>query len=217
MLKNSRVTGALDTARLGQALARPGMDTRTWVSLAFVTKITIDADEGVFVDVVLMPGRQQATARLGTEYAGNGFGIYAPLEVDDEVLIEAPNGDADQGLIITRRLHSASDPPPSEAVDFPEDFLLVARADKTVRILVEGEGQVEIRSRDGAAHRVAFFDELDSFRTWVRSQFAVTGGHTHAVVGAATTTTATVAGSPLSVPPTADPPTVAGTEYLRAE
>jgi len=199
VLKNSRVSGTLDTNRLGKALARPGMDTRTWVSLAIVNAITIDPDEGIFADVTLMPLGKTATARVGSEYAGAGFGIYAPLLPDDEVLVEAPNGDPDNGLILTRRLFSPSDPPPDEALDFPEDFLLVARDGKTVRILVAGAGRVEIRSRDGTARRLAFKDELDALAD------AFTA-HIHPASG----------GVVISVTATPTPVAV-GTDYLRAE
>lgn len=205
MLKNSRVTGALDTSRLGKALAGPGMDTRTWVSLAIVSKVTIDPDEGIFADVTLMPLGKQATARVGVEYAGNGFGIYAPLLPDDEVLVEAPNGDTDNGLIVTRRLYSPSDQPPSEASQFPDDFLLVAASGKTVRILVEGSGQVEIRSRNGQARRLAFKDELDALANMIII-------HTHPVPGVTPGV-----GAATSAPTTTPTPTAIGTEYLRAE
>lgn len=147
MLKHSRVSGTVDTSRLGKALARPGMDTRTWVSLAIIKSVHVDAAEGVFCDVLLMPARRQVTARLGTGYAGNGFGFYTPVTVDDEVLVEAPNGDPDQGLVVTQRLHSASDPPPQDVVDNPEDVLLHIQAGKSIRIVTEGEGDVIIDAR----------------------------------------------------------------------
>jgi hypothetical protein len=198
MLKNSRVSSIIDTNRLGRALARPGIDTRTWVSLAVVTKVVIDPDEGVFADVLLMPTKIKTTVRVASEYAGTDFGLYMPVLVDDEVLVEAPNGNPDNGLILTRRLHSASDPPPSEATDFPDDVLLVVRKDKTMRILVEGDGLVEIRSRGGVSQRLAFKDELDA----LANAFQV---HIHPATSGTTSPTTT---------PT---PTAVGTEYLRAE
>lgn len=163
MLKNSRVTGTLDTGRLGAALRGPGMDTRIWVSLAIVKAVHVDAEEGVFVDVLCVPLRHTGTARLGCEYAGSGFGMYAPLEVDDEVLVEAPSGDPDEGLVVTRRLHSASDPPPSEVVDHPEDVLLVVKPGRTVRIVTSGGGKVKLGGAD-ADDPVALKSDLDTIK-----------------------------------------------------
>lgn len=163
MLKNSRVSGTLDIGRLGQALARPGMDTRTWVSLAIVKAVHVDADEGVFVDVLCVPLKHKGTARLGCEYAGNGFGMYAPLEVDDEVLVEAPSGDPDEGLVVTQRLHSPSDPPPSELVDNPTDVLLVVKPGRTVRIVTSGGGKVVLGGAD-ATEAVAFHSAIEALK-----------------------------------------------------
>jgi len=154
MLKNSRVSKSIDTARLGAAVRGPGMDTRTWVSLAVVTAVHVDPAEGVFVDVTLMPLGDQSAARLGVEYAGNGFGMYAPLEVDDEVLVEAPSGDPDAGLIVTRRLHGASDPPPQEVVDHPEDLLVVVKPGKTLRMITKGAGNLVIEAQGSGGVRL---------------------------------------------------------------
>lgn len=206
MLKNSRVTGALDTTRLGAALARPGMDTRTWVSLAIVKAITIDPTEGVFVDVICYPNKNPGTARLGCVYAGNGFGLYAPVMVDDEVLVEAPNGNPDQGLVVTQRLHSPSDPLPEEVGAHPEDFLLIARPGKIVRIMVAGNtDQVQIYRRGGTPRRLAFKDELDALANHVDNHFHQVGG----VTAGGTTV-------PSGIPTTSSPAAV-GTDVLRAQ
>lgn len=149
MLKNSRVTGALDTVRLGNALARPGMDTRIWSSLAIVLKVVVDPDEGVFVDVRLMPSRLKETARLGCEYAGAGFGVYFPVEVNDEVLVEAPSGDPDHGLVIVRRLHGAADPPPTQVADHPADALIVVKRNASLRIIASGTGKIVLQVDEG--------------------------------------------------------------------
>jgi hypothetical protein len=208
MLKNSRVSSIIDTNRLGRALARPGMDTRTWVSLAVVTAVVIDPAEGVFADVLLMPSNVKTTCRVAQEYAGDGFGFYTPVLVDDEVLVEAPNGNPDNGLILTRRLYSKSDPPPEEAVDNPDDVLMVIRKGKTMRILVDGGGQVEIRSRDGAAESLAFQDKLNALEDKVNDHIILYNGHIHPAT--AGTTSPTVS---LDTPIT--PST--GTEFLVAE
>ena len=188
MLKHSRVSTTPDVGRMGKALRAPGMDTRTWVALAVVTAVQVDPNEGVFANVTLMPFGTEATARVGQEYAGDGFGFYTPIEVNDEVLVAAPDGDPDNGLIVTRRLYSASDPPPAEAAEFPDDVLLVIREDKTMRILVVGDGLVEIRSRGGTSRALAFKDELkavdDKYAAHIHqdSTSAPTGGPLTAVI-----------------------------------
>lgn len=209
--------GAIDVGRLSAAVSRPGIDPRTWVSLAIVKAIHVDPDEGVFIDVMIMPSRRLATARLGAEYAGNGFGLYMPLEVDDEILVETPDGNPDTGLIVTRRLHSPSDPPPSEVSTYPTDVLLVAKAGRTVRILLEGDGLCEIRSRGGTARALAFKDELQA----VDDKYA---SHVHQDSTSAPTTGPMQFAIPNPGPPPAflpgpplPPVTIVGTTVLKAE
>jgi len=150
VLKHTRVSSRIDTGRLANAVSRPGIDPRVWVSLAIVKKVVVDPLEGVFVDVVTMPGMFAGTARLGCEYAGNGFGFYAPLEVDDEVLVEAPNGDPGNGFVITKRLFSRSDPPPSQVATNPTDVLLYVKPGKTLRMVVSGGGNAVVEA-EGAS------------------------------------------------------------------
>lgn len=142
-----RVSTTIDTNRLAQAVSQPGIDPRTWVSLAYVTAVHVDPGHGYFVDVVTMPDRWALPARVGTEYAGNGFGAFFPLLVDDEVLVEAPSGNPAAGLVVTKRLWSGGDPPPAELADHPDDVLVLARAGTTVRIATLGAGTVVIEAR----------------------------------------------------------------------
>lgn len=144
MLRHSRVTGQLDTSRVAQAVTKPGIDPRIWVSYAFVTKVVVDPVQGVFANVILSPSQVPETVRVGYEYAGSGFGIYNPLRVDDEVLVIAPSGDPNEGMVITQRMYSASDPPPQEAVDHPDDPVFHVRPGQTLRIVVEDGGNVII-------------------------------------------------------------------------
>ena len=142
MLSRSRVSGILDMGRLSQAVSRPGIDPRTWVSLAIVNSVVVDPVEGVFCGITLMPSEIEETARLGAAYAGNGFGFYAPPRIDDEVMVCAPSGDPSQGLVITGRLWSPSDVPPAEASSHPQDVLLKVEEGQTLRMLVSGGGKV---------------------------------------------------------------------------
>ena len=142
MGSRSRVSSLLDMGRLSQAVSRPGIDPRTWVSLAIVNSVVVDPEEGVFCGITLMPSEIEETARLGAAYAGNGFGFYAPPKVDDEVMVCAPSGDPSQGLVITGRLWSPSDVPPTEASSHPQDVLLKVEEGQTLRLKVSGGGKV---------------------------------------------------------------------------
>ena len=143
-----------DLGRLANAVSRPGIDPRIWVSYATVTSEPyIETDEGVediFVDVRLHPSEQLETARVGTIYAGDGFGFYTPLHQDDEVLIGAPSGDPDEGLVVIQRLWSPFAVPPPEVVENPEDVTLVVQEGKNVRIVAMGGGDLIIDTVDGS-------------------------------------------------------------------
>jgi len=144
-----RAASGLDFNMLSKAMTRPGIDPRSWCSLAIVQSVVIDEAAGVFCDVLLMPSKRRETARLGAAYAGSGFGFYAPVKVDDEVLVSAPGGDPAQGLVITQRLWSPADVPPAGLEATPEDVVLVVEADKSLRLTVQGGGDVVVTATDG--------------------------------------------------------------------
>jgi hypothetical protein len=152
MLRRTRVSSTMDVGRLSQAVSRPGIDPRIWSSLAFVKAVNVDPDHGPLVDVQMMPSGGLGTARLATEYSGPGFGLYAPIAVDDEILVEAPSGDPAEGLVVVRRLWSASDPPPQEAIDTPDDVALVVQGGRDLRVHTSGGG--ENSSFSGIAHYI---------------------------------------------------------------
>lgn len=145
-----RASSTIDFAALGRVMARPGMDPRSWCSLAIVQSVVVDEAEGVFCDVLLMPSKRRETARLGAAYAGSGWGLYAPPMVDDEVLVSAPSGDPALGLVITSRLWSPADVPPADAAAHPEDVLLTVRPDKSLRLVVSGGGKVVLGAADAS-------------------------------------------------------------------
>jgi phage baseplate assembly protein gpV len=153
-----RASSQIDFAAMGRVLARPGMDPRSWCSLAIVQSVVVDEAEGVFCDVLLMPSKRRETARLGAAYAGSGWGLYAPPMVDDEVLVSAPSGDPALGLVITSRLWSPADVPPADAATHPEDVLLTVRPDKSLRLVVSGGGKVVLGTAD-ASRGVARLDD----------------------------------------------------------
>jgi len=149
----SRVSTTIDVGRIAAAVSRPGIDPRIWISYAICSSEpyveTLNGQQDVFVDVVLLPTQQPETARVGAIYAGNGFGMYAPLHKDDEVLILAPSGNPDEGLVVTQRLWSPADPPPDALTTYPTDVLLVVESGKSLRLNVAGGGKVYIGANDG--------------------------------------------------------------------
>jgi hypothetical protein len=179
-----RASSQIDFAALGRAMARPGMDPRAWCSLAIVQSVVVDEAEGVFCDVLLMPSKRRETARLGAAYAGSGWGLYAPPMVDDEVLVSAPSGDPAQGLVITSRLWSPADVPPADAATHPEDVLLTVRPDKSLRIKVQGGGNVILAVDTG---KVFLGSETgteavakgDSLKSYLDSLVTKLNAHTH--------------------------------------
>lgn len=126
MAKRSRVGRMPDTAALGRAVAFPGIDPRTWVSYGIVTGYAIDPQEGIFVNVTLMPSRIQETARVGDSWA-SGDGVSIPFDDGDEVVVGYPDGDPSYGLAVLRRMYSPSDLPAKLAVDNPDAITVVSK------------------------------------------------------------------------------------------
>lgn len=145
MLARSRVATTPDAGRLGELLARPGMDPRVWVSLATVRAVHVESN-GKFCDVTLIPSGDEETVRIGEEYAGNGFGDHNPLHVDDEVVVLFPGGEPDAGGVIVARLHNSSDKVPSAAVSNKDDRQIVVESGKNIRLTTQGTGDVLVTS-----------------------------------------------------------------------
>jgi hypothetical protein len=78
---------------------------------------------------------------------------------------------------------------------------------------------IELRSPGGTAKRVAYLDELDDLRKYVRDQFSAAAGHTHVVPGAAVTTTIVAAGAGAGAgsAPTVPPSIPTGTTVAKLE
>jgi hypothetical protein len=146
----------MDSGRLHQLVRGPGIDTRVWCSLAFALGESVaeaagaGQEGGVFVDIQLVPTGEQYTARVGTLYQGNGFGLYmGAIHKDDELLVEAPSGDPTMGLVVTECLSSAAEAPSSEALNNPSDVSLVVEENHSLRLKVQGSGTVIISTGGG--------------------------------------------------------------------
>lgn len=143
-----RAGASLDMGRLAHGLAFPGIDPRTWVSVACVTKVRIDPDHGPMVDVILIPSGARSTARVGAEGATSGAGVWWPIQVDDEVLVGYPEAEPAHGLVVLRRLWALSDPPPGLAVDNPDDVLVQAPPGVNMRLVATNDGFVVVAASD---------------------------------------------------------------------
>ncbi len=163
MLK-SRVSSKPDFSRLAKAMERPGIDPRCWICTGYVETFAID-EEGPFVDVILMPDERPETARVSSIYSGVGFGVFMPLEKDDEVLVAAPNGDPQEGLVVIARLFSKSDPPPQSALDSNgTDLIVHAKEGANINIIVSGGGTINLgESNLSAQEGVVNGQGIDSF------------------------------------------------------
>lgn len=184
----SRVTSGIDVGRLSNAVSRPGIDPRVWVSYGVLLSEpyieTIEGREDIIVDVLLLPTMQEETARVGAIYAGGGYGFYCPMHVDDEVLIAAPSGDPDEGLVVVQRLWSPAAVPPDAVIEHPEDVTLVVQEGKNLRLTVQGGGNVVLAVDTGkiylgseqSTEPAAKGQTLKSYLESVVSAFA---SHTH--------------------------------------
>jgi hypothetical protein len=136
--------------RIANAVSKPGIDPRVWVSYGVVTAFNVDPDHGVFADVTLHPSEEKVTARVCPLAAGGGWGIYAPLRVDDEVIVANPNGDGGDGPVVFARPWSPADLPPQEAVDNPDDMLIRVEDGRVLRVVTSGGGNIVLDVGTGA-------------------------------------------------------------------
>lgn len=147
MSRRKRARTSIDFGKISAAVARPGIDPRTWLTYALVDEVGFDENNGMFADVTYIPTREEQTCLVGAAYAGNGFGLWAPLEVDDVVLVALPNGDSNSGPVIIARLWNAADKPPSElgSGEVPtENVVCRVQAGKRLRFITSGGGNAEI-------------------------------------------------------------------------
>lgn len=145
------VRTGIDVGRLAAAAKRPGIDPRVWLTLAVVQDVGFDPDEGIFVDLQYQPSGELETALLGAPHAGNGFGAYFPVKVDDTVLVAVPMGDPGHGPIIICRMWNAGDPPAADFGDGEEavsDTILRVEDGTAYRVFAKN-GDVSLQAEDG--------------------------------------------------------------------
>jgi hypothetical protein len=121
------------------------MDPRVWESLAIALgeSVVDSKKQGVFVDIQLLPSGEKYTARIGSDYAGPGYGFYAgKIHKDDELVVSCPSGNAAEGHVVVKRVWNGADLVPPEVASAPDDIVLVVEKDKNLNIHVQGKGKV---------------------------------------------------------------------------
>lgn len=155
MLRMSRVSSRMDAGRLGALVAAPGLDTRVWVSICVLAADANVTDDGVFADVHVLATAtldddgnviaQEETVRVEPDFAGDGFGFFLSRPKEgDEVVCVWPNGNYSGGGVLVKRLWSPAAQVPKKAVDNPDDCLLLLDKDRTLRMQVQGQGNVAL-------------------------------------------------------------------------
>ena len=131
-----RVGSSMDVGRMAAAVRGSGIDTRYWCSLAVVNAISVVTGEGAFAQVTLHPSGDIHTARVG------GSEMWEPLTIDDEVVVACPSGDPMEGIVVTRRLWSAADPPDARVVANPDDLWLISKSKVDAHVIAGGALEV---------------------------------------------------------------------------
>lgn len=150
-----RARPSIDLGRLSAAAQRPGIDPRVWITLALVKEVGFDAEQGIFVDVQLQPSGELETCFLGAAYAGAEFGMYAPVQVDDMVLVAVPSGDPNHGPVIISRMWDAGDKPHADMNGTggaaSDNMVLRLKSGAKLLIRTSGDGgEVDIQVEGGA-------------------------------------------------------------------
>lgn len=115
----------MDQRTMAEAFSYPGIDPRSWISMAIVetvqaeneNPVEFDADDGqVYVNCILKPSNIPCRARLGGAFAGPGEGFYSPFVGGEEVLLALPEGDVKAGAVVLARLNNGYDGFPQGSV-----------------------------------------------------------------------------------------------------
>ena len=110
----------LDALSVGEAFAKPGADTREWVSFGTVSTddepvVFSEEDGQPYVKVTLHPSLRPVLCRVGMEVAGDGEGEYTPFLSGDEVLVVMPGGREDGGATVINPCRCRSSPTSASA------------------------------------------------------------------------------------------------------
>lgn len=136
-----------DVAKASQALSRPGIDPRKFVDIGIVSAIAVGED-GVHADITTFEG-QEETVALSPPYAGAGYGLHLPIDLDHAVIVAVPDGKWNAGGRVIGATWDRGSPPPTEITDNPDDVVLVVKPGQSLRIFVRGGGDVVINCEGG--------------------------------------------------------------------
>jgi hypothetical protein len=136
---------SMDVLKMGLAQSFPGIDPRIHISLAIVTAVKVSA-EGVKADVKMVPSQCEETVMVGPCGANGGSGLYIPITIGQVVIVAFPQGNADCGGQIIGSTWDTGDPPPSAAIDNPDDVALVAPRVRTIRVITTDNGNIILDS-----------------------------------------------------------------------
>lgn len=130
---------------MGSALSFPGIDPRTWFTLAVVKAVKV-TEQGTYADIVTIAGVEECVT-VTPVYAGKGFGLYTPLDVGAFVVVAFPEGDPNTGGRIVGVCWDAGSTPPTEVTDHPADVVLVTKEGASCRIVAQGAGDVVLEAK----------------------------------------------------------------------
>ena len=187
----------IDPTRISRLVSRPGVDPRQWLTYAVVKELGFDPAEGMFADVQYVPTGEIETVLVGASYAGNDFGCWAPLEVDDTVVVGIPGGDPGNGPVILARVWKAGDKPNADMGngEVPtRDFVLRVNKNSKLRIRTSGEGDIEIvpegsgkvylgdvADTEPAVRGLTLQNWLNSLQNQINAHVAAFNAHVHTV------------------------------------
>ena len=172
-----RVRSSVDLGRLAEAASRPGIDPRNWLTRCIITDVVYDPKHGLFADVKIQPDGDEETVLVGANYAGDDFGSYWPVKVDDIVLVAFPLGDPGEGGVIISRLFSGSEKPPKELSandsgadgDPTTDPTLRIEDGATLRIVGRNAANYKLELDGNATYEIvaiSFFEKGEDVHDW---------------------------------------------------
>ena len=112
----TKTYGSFDLAAMADAISKPGIDPRSWVSIGIVEpesaeakSVNFDEKVGPLISVRLVPNGTVVNCRVSGWLAGNGESVYFPFIGSDEVVVLIPGGNEREGCVIIGRLNNGID------------------------------------------------------------------------------------------------------------
>jgi hypothetical protein len=192
------------------ARRQTGSDNRSMLNMVrrFTITVTRTVKWGVR-GIRQLDGLTDETRELET-FPNIGFFSRPPPGANAEAIGICPGADADNTVIVATR-DEATRKRVAGGIDQDETIVF----NSVCLAICKKTGKVEVRLPGGVALPLPTMADMENLRQFVVNQFSSAGGHTHAVVGAATTTITTVA-TP-GTAPTVSPAAVVGTTVLMGQ